>query len=80
VDDRTQFVWRRGVLGWGVVSGLLFVVMTAMLRSAECRRELGVLLMTALPLFLVGGYVWGCVMWPRLTARQRAGAGGVADD
>jgi hypothetical protein len=72
MDDRTQFVWQRGVLGWGVLSGLLFAVMTAMIRSAECRRELGMLLMTALPIFCVGGCFWGHAMWSWLAARQQA--------
>jgi hypothetical protein len=69
-SGKMQFVWGHGVFGCGLSTGVLLAVVMAMVRSAECRRELGVLLMVSVPVFLIGGYFWGRAMWWWLTTRQ----------
>jgi hypothetical protein len=71
---RAGFVWRYGILGWGIPTAILFVLLQGYLDGWD-----GLLfkLIPALVLFPLGGIVWGRFMWAFLERRHaRAAATG----
>jgi len=53
-----RFVLFRGVLGWGLCTGVIGVIFELGSRKAEAFPWYLIL-----GLFLVGGFVWGLAMW-----------------
>ena len=72
---RRRFVWRAGVLGWGVSVGVLWA--TVFWWQMSFAAPFGVILALALAIFPASGYVWGSLMWrwthPKRRADERAG-------
>ena len=68
---RNRFALLFGVLGWGVTCGLLF----AWLMSMGSSIGFETLLLINLPMWCVGGWVWGLLMWQwRAQRLQRVGS------
>jgi len=57
---RSKFVWRYGVLGWGLTTAILFSLLMA---CAEGWDGFLFKLIPALVIFPIGGYAWGRIMW-----------------
>ena len=53
-----RFVLFRGVLGWGLCTGVIAMIFELVSRKAEAFPWYLIL-----GLFLVGGFVWGLAMW-----------------
>ncbi|MGH8199442.1 MAG: hypothetical protein ACREVO_03640 [Steroidobacteraceae bacterium] len=73
---RNAFIWRRGVLGWGLIMCGIFVAMGA---ASHPNRFLYILELNV-PLWLGMGAVWGITVWyatewgyMRYLAKQAAG-------
>ena len=64
---KQSFVWKRGVFGWGVSVWVIFTAWEYYdpFRTPHRLREYGDLLfyLFSLPIWLIGGYVWGLWMW-----------------
>lgn len=64
---RNRFVLLVGVLGWGVPTAILFVVL-------QCLQEgwdsFLVQLVIALIIFPLGGLAWGLLMWKMMERRR----------
>ena len=63
---RSYFVWRYGVIGFGVTTGLCWAVAMELWRSGFGQfsiAQLAIHLVGALLLFPAGGYLWGRCMW-----------------
>ena len=60
---RNRFVWRYGILGWGLPTAILFSLMRG---YSEGWDQLPVILAISLVLFPLGGILVGRVMWRRL--------------
>ena len=61
---KRRFIFRRGVLGWGVSTWILFTI----LRNTfgvhfDLNSEVMLSAFISLLMFLVGGYFWGLAMW-----------------
>lgn len=74
---RTRFVWLIGVLGWGLISGLCFPLVIAVVGSAypvvPGWERYPVNLAMSLLLFPIGGYFFGvCTWWVTEREYQRA--------
>ena len=54
-----RFVLVHGVIGWGIVTGILFACLMWLFADADFGR----LLPLAMPLFALGGVLWGAGMW-----------------
>ena len=65
-NRKTQFVWWKGVVGWGVPVGVAHAATMAYFLQGESSylRQL-LLWLCFLPLWAVGGYVYGAIMWRR---------------
>lgn len=64
--NRTRFIWRNGVLGWGVWAGLLYAaIMAYFFRGEASYLHQLFLWLCLLPLWAAGGYVYGAIMWRR---------------
>jgi hypothetical protein len=57
---QSAFILKYGILGWGVPTAILWSVLVA---ADEGLAALPILLLFALTLFPVGGYVFGRVLW-----------------
>jgi hypothetical protein len=66
-DARRRFILRNGVLGWGLSSGLLWVV--AMQRWGGDAAPFWVYVAFAVVAFPAIGALWGALMW-KLTGRR----------
>jgi hypothetical protein len=56
---RTRFIWLYGVVGWGVVTGVLWAAAMAF----QGLGHLPLLLPLALIVFPIGGFFFGRKMW-----------------
>jgi hypothetical protein len=74
--SRARFIWCRGVLAWGLTTGVLYAAVMAFLWpcAGGYLRSLLVWL-CFLPLWAGGGYIWGLVMWKRVIIRQQQTGG-----
>lgn len=68
---RNRFVLLFGVLGWGVPTAILFVLIQCYQNGWD---NFLFQLIPALVLFPLGGIAWGHVMW-KLLERKNASAG-----
>ena len=70
---RTRFIWKFGVLFWGVFTGIAWSL--AMWFVMDRTGSLLSFLIPALVLFPVGGYFWGRFVWQKsekiYTAKRR---------
>lgn len=66
-QGRTRFILLRGVLGWGLTTGVAWSVLTSLTLEDS---NLGVALPLALIMFPLGGYFWGAFMWRFLTKQN----------
>lgn len=57
---RSKFIWRYGVLGWGLSTAILF---SLVMGYTEGWDGFVFKLIPALVLFPIGGYAWGHFMW-----------------
>jgi hypothetical protein len=57
---RDAFVWRYGVLGWGISTGVLFAVVEGVQHGMQAGL---VQLPIALTMFPLAGVLWGRAMW-----------------
>jgi hypothetical protein len=57
---RTRFVWRMGVVAWGLPTAITWAVVMAAFQGWE---RLPLLLPIALLLFPIGGYWFGASTW-----------------
>lgn len=57
---RSRFVWRYGILGWGLSTAILFSLWNGF---SDGWDGFAFKLIPALVLFPLGGYVWGRCMW-----------------
>lgn len=71
-QGRSKFVWRYGVLGWGVSTAILFSLLMA---GAEGWDGFLFKLILALVIFPIGGYVWGRIMWAFLERKHQRAVG-----
>ena len=53
------FVCIYGALGWGLISGVLFAAIFAILPFVSAERTFSI----ALPAFVAAGLVWGAIFW-----------------
>jgi hypothetical protein len=65
---KQSFVWKRGVFGWGLPTGVLFLVWQyygplQMHFHPPVGRGRFLSYLLGLPLWLYAGYFWGRVMW-----------------
>lgn len=70
---RSHFVWRYGVLGWGLSTAIAWAVFMELWQSGLehfSAARLAIYLAVALLLFPVGGYLWGRCMWKWTTASK----------
>ena len=67
---RTLFIWYHGVLVWGLGTGVVTAIVLAFLyeERAGFKAQL-VFGLKILPLWAVGGYLWGYAMWSLLIRR-----------
>jgi hypothetical protein len=69
------FVLRHGVLGWGVLTGVLFSIFFPLLMQAFGQRmtshEILANTVRALLIFPIGGIAFGLLMWPTLLFLRR---------
>lgn len=64
--QKWKFVFRYGVLGWGITAGILF----QMFRLITGVKNSPVDWVINLGLFMVGGLCWGLIMWAVLRKRE----------
>ena len=57
---RKAYIWRMGVLGWGIVTGFAWSIAMA---ASQGWNRLPLLLPIALILFPIGGYFVGAFTW-----------------
>lgn len=57
---RKNFIWKYGVLGWGVAVAVVWAIVMA---AWNGWTQLPILLPLALVTFPFGGYVLGAMMW-----------------
>lgn len=63
---KRRFVWRHGVVGWGLSTALLWTAAMCLLRALDdglTWRRAFYQLAAALVLFPIGGYFWGLWTW-----------------
>jgi hypothetical protein len=65
--ERSRYIWRYGVLGWGLSVGVIWALVMSALQGWE---RLPILLPLALIGFPIGGYFFGVCTW-RTTAAHR---------
>jgi type II restriction/modification system DNA methylase subunit YeeA len=58
---RKEFLFRYGVFGWGLWSGVLFLIINEGMSINSFKFSFTTVLYIAL--FMVGGYIWGIFMW-----------------
>lgn len=68
---KAHFVLVRGVLQWGVVTGILWAAAMA----AMLDKDFFSLLPIALVLFPLGGILWGAAVWSLMERKRRKHAG-----
>lgn len=75
---KQSFLWKRGVLLFGLTSYALFFVLDYLFWRTRIHGpvapEFISVLLVSLPIWLVGGYLWGLAMWGyynRLLRSQR---------
>jgi hypothetical protein len=56
-----RFIMLYGVLGWGVLTGLLFSMIFPLYGPPNA--TFGKVAALAIPAFAAGGLVWGAIMW-----------------
>ena len=74
-ERKRRFVWRQGVLGWGVTTALLWTALMCLMRAADEGLTLRLALVhltAALVLFPVGGYFWGLWTWGAVLRAREA--------
>jgi hypothetical protein len=71
---RRSFVWRWGVLAWGLPTGVLFSVMMIVQPDESIGSAMGTAAV-ALVVFPLGGLVWGNLMWFVLNLFVRSASG-----
>jgi hypothetical protein len=74
---RETFVWRYGVLGWGVSTAILFAAWTGYQQGWAAFL---VQLPLALVLFPLTGILWGRCMWWYFERSQGATTGGAKSE
>lgn len=57
---RNNFIWKRGVLGWGLGTAVLWSILMQVISPQE---PLWLRPLIAVILFPIGGYVWGVWAW-----------------
>lgn len=67
-QGRTRFILTRGVLGWGLTTGVLWSILMTFAMEGW---SLWATLPLALIVFPIGGYFWGAFMW-RFYSKQNA--------
>jgi len=61
---RTRFIWWRGVIWWGLGTGLIYTLLMAFFcREQSTYANEVVRRLYLLPLWGVAGYLFGLVMW-----------------
>ncbi len=69
---KRRFVIRRGVLGWGLGTGILSSVLLAVEGAPSFHPWLE--LPVAMLVFAAGGYFWGSWMWDILDRQYQSGS------
>jgi len=72
VMGRSRFVWRYGVLLWGLSTGIVWAIVMTFSNGGSEPFSFGrfmILLAGGVSLFPVGGYFWGRVMWRIFTGK-----------
>jgi hypothetical protein len=59
---RTRYIWVRGVLGWGVTTGIL----VALYNNWNFPEKLITAILVNMIFFPIGGYIWGVWTWGTL--------------
>ena len=59
-QGRNRFIWRQGVLVWGILTGVTWAIVMAATRGWE---QIHVLLPIALIAFPIGGFFFGLIVW-----------------
>jgi hypothetical protein len=66
---RQRFIWRSGVLGWGLVTFLIWMPLllwsTRQLNWSDALHRSAV----SLPIWLLGGYIYGIFAWKRMSGK-----------
>ena len=65
--QKWRFVFRYGVLGWGITTGILF----QMFRLITGIKSSPLDWVITLGVFMMGGLCWGLIMWNVLRRRER---------
>lgn len=66
---RSSYVWRYGVFGWGFSTALFWILWMGWSQGWD---RLPYLVVTALVLFPLSGYVWGIFMWRKIETQYKA--------
>ena len=67
---RKAFLYRHGVFGWGLWSGVLFLIINEWMSINSFKylnvAQIPFTTVLYIVLFMVGGYIWGIFMWNRM--------------
>ena len=73
---RESYIWYYGVFGWGLTTGVGWAFFMALTQGWD---RLPLLMILALIIFPIGGYVFGVIMWKVLEKRYQQSVHGYAD-
>lgn len=71
-QERSRFIWQKGVLGFGLTVAFLVTLVEAIFQIRSGLNWFTFLLDLVLNLVffgLIGGYLWGYIMWERFGHR-----------
>ncbi|MBU0705558.1 MAG: hypothetical protein KKC18_17065 [Chloroflexi bacterium] len=70
--QRRRFIWFRGVIGFGLPAGVIYAAMYPLIWEGQSGYINQMLLgLRFLPLWAIGGYVWGMFMWNQLPSKAK---------
>lgn len=73
-QGKKRFVYRYGVLGWGLTTGIFFSIVFELINEGKIHKTVSgslAISLFSIVLFLVGGYFWGVYMWHSMERRFR---------
>ena len=84
-SGRTRFIWRRGVLNWGIPAALLTVLYKVvqeqgLIWSPRLTESLRIAIVIAVIVFPLCGWLFGRWLWDTGETRYRARVRGEPDD
>lgn len=59
---KRHFILYRGIIGWGIPTGILYTIMIKGLKGVTIGDILGKLIISII-VFPIGGYFWGLWVW-----------------